>query len=152
MNGHRLRAVLFLLKERAVFGQMANEQNLKRGGITAETASSMGKKGAAKSAESKRQKKQLKACLELLLEQKMAYELPDGKTKKMSGADAMAVRLFQQFMATGDHRIFETIRDTVGQKPADRVITAEVIDPSVMDEVAAFLERLDDGSDEAGGT
>ncbi len=107
---------------------MANIQNLLHDGpckYTSETA----KAANLKSQEAKKRKKQLRECLEILMEKD--FTGPDGKN--ISGAEAISVKLFQQAMK-GNIRAFEMIRDTVGQKPIDKIMVAEV-DPEVMREV-----------------
>lgn len=92
---------------------MANEQNLKpcEHKFTQEEA----KKGAKNSAKSRRDKKMLKDCFELLLEGKREM---DGKT--LTGAQAMALTLFEKALG-GDVKAAEFVRDTAGQKPVDKV-------------------------------
>ena len=70
-----------------------------------------GSAGGRKSGESRRKKKELRERLELLL-----------KTKKdgLTVADALVMALVEKGL-TGDVRAFEVIRDTLGQKPANRV-------------------------------
>jgi hypothetical protein len=107
---------------------MANIQNLLHDGpckYTSETA----KAANLKSQEAKKRKKQLRECLEILMEKD--FTGPDGKN--ISGAEAISVKLFQQAMK-GNIKAFEMIRDTVGQKPIDKIMVAEV-DPEVMREV-----------------
>lgn len=117
---------------------MANTKNLKKGGITTETASEMGKKGAAKSAESRRNKKLLKDCLEILLDKMMDGE--DGD--KITGSEAISTSLFKRALE-GDTKAFEIIRDTIGQKPVDKVqATQTVVDMSKFstEEIKAMLD------------
>jgi hypothetical protein len=68
---------------------MANEQNLKKILSTSE-ARELGSKGGKKSGESRRRKKLLRECLEILLEKK--HDTDEGK---MTGAEAMALKAFQ---------------------------------------------------------
>lgn len=106
---------------------MANKENLipQAHKITVEEAS----KGGKKSAEVRRQKRDLRRALEILLER----DFKDKSGNKVSGAEAITAKLFERAMK-GDVRAFETLRDTVGQKPVDKVMIAEV-DQSVVDEV-----------------
>lgn len=108
---------------------MANEQNLVRGDdahkLTAEEAS----KGGKRSAEVRRQKRDLRRALEMLLEK----EFTDKNGNVATGAEAITTKLFEKAMK-GDVRAFETLRDTVGQKPVEKVMVAEV-DQEVIDEV-----------------
>ena len=95
---------------------MANEQNLVRGDaahkLTAEEAS----KGGLASAEASRKKRDLRRALELLLEKEMNSK--DGT--KMTGSEAITAKLFAEALK-GNVKAFEVIRDTVGQKPIDKV-------------------------------
>ena len=95
---------------------MANEQNLVRGDqahkLTAEEAS----KGGKASAEARRQKRDLRRALEILLEK----EYTDKHGKVASGAEAISTKLFEQAMK-GNIKAFETIRSTVGQDPVQKV-------------------------------
>ena len=100
---------------------MANEQNLVRGEdahkLTAEEAS----KGGKRSAEVRRAKRDLRQALEILLERD--YTDKNGNT--LSGTEAITAKLFEQAMK-GNIRAFETLRDTVGQKPVEKVMVADV--------------------------
>ena len=120
---------------------MANIQNLKPQAfkLTPETA----KIANLKSQESKRRKKLLKECLEILMERDITGS--DGNT--VSGAEAISVKLFQQAMK-GNIKAFEMIRDTVGQKPIDKIMVADV-DPEVIAEVENVVLGHSSGSDTA---
>lgn len=108
---------------------------------TSEEARKNGKKGGKASAESRRRKKLLKECLEELLEKEIAGK--DGNT--MTGAEAIAVKLFQKAL-TGDIKAFEVVRDTAGQKPAEKVIVSD-IDNDVVNEVERMVESGQKTSD-----
>lgn len=115
---------------------MANEKNLVRGDdahkLTAEEAS----KGGKRSAEVRRKKRDLRLALEMLLEK----EFTDKNGNVATGAEAITTKLFEKAMK-GDVRAFETLRDTVGQKPVEKVMISEV-DQEVIDEVEkAVLEN-----------
>ena len=69
-----------------------------------------------KSAESKRKRKELRQTFEILLSSKVTME--DGK--KLTGVEALAWTVFQKALA-GDLKAFELIRDTVGEKPVERM-------------------------------
>ena len=66
----------------------------------------------------------------------------------ISGTEAIALKLFEQAMK-GNIRAFETLRDTVGQKPVEKVMIAEV-DQAVVDEVERMV--LDDDTDTSDST
>jgi hypothetical protein len=104
-----------------------NMDNLKKG-LSPEEARTYGRMGGKKSGEVRRQRKALRECLDLLL----AEKVEDGETR----ADVISAALIRKAMG-GDVKAFEVIRDTVGEKPMDRVAVAEV-DPSAI----ADVERM----------
>lgn len=93
---------------------MANEQNLKT--PTSKEARENGRKGGIASGEARRRKKLLRECLEELLDK----DITDKSGNTMTGAEAMAVKVFQQALK-GDLKAFEIVRDTAGQKPVENV-------------------------------
>lgn len=111
---------------------MANEQNLVRGDdahkLTAEEAS----KGGKRSGEVRRERKALKEELLMLLES-------DDTQKKIS------VALIQEAIrgnnAGSVTKAFEVIRDTIGERPVEKVMIAEV-EQDVINEVERAV--LDD--------
>lgn len=98
---------------------MANKQNLKK--LSTEKAREIGAKGGRASGAAKRRKKELKECLEILLEKEITAK--DGTV--MTGAEAISAKLFQKALK-GDIKAFEVVRDSSGQKPAEKVQLAEV--------------------------
>lgn len=86
----------------------------------------------------KREAKEIKDFLKILLDTKMTTT--DGK--KMTGAEAMATRAFREAIK-GDWKAWELVRDTAGQKPADRVVVSD-IDPDVISEVEAMVNGEDE--------
>lgn len=126
---------------------MANEQNLKP--FSREDAVKYAKKGAEKSAEARRKKRDLKLAIQALLE----ADIKDKKTgETMSGAEALAVAQFRKAMK-GDTKAFEVLRDTSGQKPVEKVeqvnIDGEYIDK--VNELKAFFgdEQRTEGNNKA---
>ena len=113
---------------------MANEQNLRPGEykLTLEEQ----KKGGIASGKARAEKRDLRKALEMLLEQ--TYTDKKGNTR--TGAQAITERLFAEVMK-GNVKAFEVLRDTVGQKPIEKVMLAEV-DQNVIDEVERIV--LDD--------
>lgn len=107
---------------------MANEQNLRV--PTSEEAREIGSKGGKASGEARRQKKQLKEILELLMERKAGN---DSEGNEITTAEAMAIKAVKEAM-NGDWKAWELVRDTAGQKPVDKVMIAEV-EQDVIDEV-----------------
>lgn len=87
---------------------MANEQNLKPiSSRTARERSELGRKGAEKANRVKAERKTLKEELMLLLSQ--------GNTQ-----NKMSLALIEKALK-GDTKAFEIIRDTIGEKPVDKV-------------------------------
>lgn len=117
---------------------MANEQNLLKGKDTqfqsGEEAAINGAKGGKRSGESKREKKQLREMLEILLDK----EYTDKKGNKVTGVEMIATSLIKEAIQGNKSgsvaRAFETIRSTLGQDPVQKVMLAEV-EQSVIDEV-----------------
>lgn len=91
-------------------------------------------KAGKASGESRRRKKELKECLEILLEKEVVNN--DGNT--ISGAEAMAAKAFQLALK-GDMRAWEIVRDTAGQKPVEKVMVSDV-DASVIEEVERMVD------------
>lgn len=112
---------------------MANEDNLNPIQSKSE-ARELGRKGGIASGKARRAKKELKECLTELLDRE--YSGSDGRV--MSGAELVSVKLFMK-ARDGDIRAFEVLRDTVGQKPVERVETVE-ISPETYERVAKALE------------
>lgn len=110
---------------------MANEQNLRpcEHKFTQEEA----KKGAQKSAEVRRAKRDLRQALEILLETDIKGK--NGEVK--SGAEAIAIAQFQKALK-GDTRAFEVVRDTSGQSVVQKVAIAEV-DQNVIDDIEKMV-------------
>lgn len=88
---------------------MANIENLRI--PTSEEAREIGRKGGKKSGEIRRQRKAFKEALILALEAKKG-----DKTIQDIGIEA----LMQRYMI-GDLEAFKTVRDTIGEKPTDKV-------------------------------
>lgn len=85
--------------------------------------------GGIASGQARREKRDLRRALEMLLEKE--YKDRNGNT--LSGTEAISAKLFEQAMK-GNIKAFETLRDTVGQKPVEKVMIAEV-DQDIIDEV-----------------
>jgi hypothetical protein len=106
---------------------MANEQNLKP--CEYKLSQEEAKKGGKASGEARRRKRDLRQALEMLLEK----DFKDKQGNTITGTEAITAKLFEKAMK-GDVRAFETLRDTVGQKPVEKVMISEV-EQSVIDEV-----------------
>ena len=90
---------------------MAREDKLKPV-RSKEEASERGRKGGLASGIARREKRTLRAALEVLLDRKL-----DGLS--LTGREAVANALFEKAIA-GDVQAFQELRDTVGEKPVDK--------------------------------
>lgn len=114
-----------------------NEQNLKPNSERSpKEVRENGAKGGIKSGEARRQKRDLKRAIQILLETDIKGK--NGEIK--SGAEAIAIAQFQKALK-GDTRAFEVLRDTAGQKPIEKVeqvnIDGEYLDK--INELKAFF-------------
>ena len=104
---------------------MANEQNLvnltKR---TERERKEIARKGQIASTKAKREKKLLRDTLLTLLEME--------DKKGVTGQDNICIALYKKANC-GDTKAFEIIRDTIGQRPIERIETTEI--PVIKDDV-----------------
>ena len=91
---------------------MAGKENL-RPVSSAEEARERGRKGGLASGEARRKRKTLKEELLLMLS--------EGETQQ-----SVTLALIEKAMS-GDTKAFEVIRDTIGEKPADKVETKQTV-------------------------
>lgn len=121
---------------------MANEENLKKKdnyitNMTTEERREAGRKGGIKSGETRRQRKAMRETLTYLLdlpiEKGKAAQLTKIKNLanvndiNLSTEQAILLALIQKAM-TGDVNAFTAIRDTIGEKPTDKIeTTGEVV-------------------------
>lgn len=105
---------------------------------TKERQREIARMGGKASGKKRQEKKLLKDCLEILLEKK--YKDENGKKK--TGAEAISVKLFKEALK-GNVKAFEVLRDTVGQKPVDKIMMAE-IDKETIDEVEKMVKNAVD--------
>jgi hypothetical protein len=109
---------------------MANEQNLLKGDEAHKFTPEEASKGGKASAEARRRKRDLREQLEILLDK----EYTDKKTgEKMQGIEVVTAALFKE-AAKGNVKAFNTLRDTIGQMPVQKVMVAEV-DNEVINEI-----------------
>ena len=115
---------------------MGGESNLKKftSDQSREKAVENGRKGGKASGRAKRTKKNLREALKALLEAKIKTD--DGT---LTGTEAIALKAFQGAL-NGDWKAWELVRDTSGQKPIDKVATAEV-DPDVLAEIDRIVRE-----------
>ena len=91
---------------------MANEQNLKpQNKRTKSEQREIARKGGKASGQARRKRKEFKEALKLAL----TVVMDDNKTVQDIGIEA----LMDKFMK-GDPKVFELIRDTIGEKPTDK--------------------------------
>ena len=102
---------------------MAGKENL-RPVSSKDEARERGRKGGLASGEARRKRKTLKEELLLMLS--------EGETQQ-----SVTIALIEKAMS-GDTKAFEVIRDTIGEKPVDKVMIADV-EPSVIAEVEAMV-------------
>ena len=111
---------------------MANEQNLiPNSERTPSELREMARNGGLASGEARRKRKTLKEELLLMLS--------EGETQQ-----SVTLALIEKAMG-GDTKAFEVIRDTIGEKPVDKVMIADV-EPSVIAEVEAIVNGQETGS------
>ena len=104
---------------------MAGKENLvSLADRTTEEQRAIASAGGKASGEARRKRKSLKEELLLMLS--------EGDTQQ-----SVSLALIQKAMS-GDTKAFEVIRDTIGEKPVDKVMIADV-EPSVIAEVEAMV-------------
>ena len=112
---------------------MGCPENLKTGGeahrLTVEEAS----KGGKASAEARREKRDLRKALEILLEK----DFTDKNGNTRTGTEAITAKLFEQAMK-GNVKAFKTIRETVGQEPVQKIEISQT-DPEVVSEIEQMI-------------
>ena len=98
------------------------------------------KKGRKKAAENLKRKKELKECLEILLEAEIEK---DGT--KLSGAEAICQTLFKTALSGSRDSLeaFKIIRDTAGQKPSDKIEIAK-FDKNIVDEIEEIFNSVEE--------
>ena len=119
MDGKLSVCTIFLFGGEA----MAGKENL-RPVSSKDEARERGRKGGLASGEARRKRKTLKEELLLMLS--------EGETQQ-----SVTLALIEKAMS-GDTKAFEVIRDTIGEKPVDKVMIADV-EPSVIAEVEAMV-------------
>lgn len=107
---------------------MANEENL-----THKLTVSEQRAGGKASGEARRKKKLMREAFEELL----SRDYHDHAGNVLDGTSALAAKVFKQAM-DGDLKAFEIIRDTVGQKPVEK-IEVDTIDPQARAEMDELL-------------
>ena len=121
--------------------------------MTPEQRAENGRKGALKAIETKRKRKAMKETLEVLLDMPMkrgkvytAEEIKsfaDLKGKNITIDQAMMICLVQKALK-GDLSAIAMVRDTIGEKPAEKVeatVTKNPFDELTADELRKLIER-----------
>lgn len=121
--------------------------------MTPEQRAENGRKGALKAIETKRKRKAMKETLEVLLDMPMkkgkvytAEEIKsfaDLKGKNITIDQAMMICLVQKALK-GDLSAIAMIRDTIGEKPAEKVeatVTKNPFDELTADELRALIAK-----------
>lgn len=109
---------------------MAGKENL-RPVSSKDEARERGRKGGLASGEARRKRKTLKEELLLMLS--------EGETQQ-----SVTLALVEKAMS-GDTKAFEVIRDTIGEKPVDKVMIADV-EPAVIAEVEEIVNGQETSS------
>ena len=121
--------------------------------MTPEQRAENGRKGALKAIETKRKRKAMKETLEVLLDMPMkrgkvytAEEIKsfaDLKGKNITIDQAMMICLVQKALK-GDLSAIAMVRDTIGEKPAEKVeatVTKNPFDELTADELRELIKR-----------
>lgn len=97
--------------------------------------------GGKKSAKIRAEKRKMKEILEILLANPT---LCDGE--EMSNKEAMLVKVVQKAVNEGDLKSIEFIRDTISEKPTEKVeatnTNLDITDESIIDKVAQKIKEL----------
>lgn len=120
---------------------MANEKNLiPTSERTKEEARELGRKGGIKSGETRRRKKEFRELFETMLAETGGnLNGQEATRKEMIVARAMKILLDADSSDAKEFlRAFEIVRDTIGEKPVEKVMVAEV-DQETIDEVEAMV-------------
>ena len=100
---------------------------------TSEEAREAGRKGGKRSGEVRRARKTLRDELTDLLTE----TITDKNGRQMQTQKAISTSMIKQAL-NGSTKAFEIIRDTIGEKPIDKVMIAEV-DQATIDEVEKMV-------------
>ena len=109
-----------------------------------EEARENGRKGGLKSGEVRAARKTLREELLALLTQ----DITDKNGRQMKTQTAISASMIKQALS-GSTKAYELIRDTIGEKPVDRVMISEV-DPETINEVERLVLGEDQPEEESG--
>lgn len=120
---------------------MANNENLKPfDTLSSEDAQKIRRKGGYARAAKIKERKTMKAMLEMLLEK----EITNAKGEKATTQEAITVSLIKQALK-GNVKAFEIIRDTMGEKPDAPIINinqAVQVNKKDIDEAVNIINEL----------
>ena len=127
---------------------MAQEDLIPMSMRSKEEVKAIASKGGINSGKARREKRDLRKCLEALLEAEVHIKDETGEDtgEVISGAEAVTLALYRN-AASGDNRAFELLRDTIGQKPIDKV---EQTSTQIVVDLGALESDVDPS--EVGGT
>ena len=118
---------------------MANEQNLLKGDEKHKFTPEESSRGAYASAKVRREKKLIKDSIEMVLGLEVKNEKMKDQLRKLGIQDedmtnqlALVVAMVNKGLK-GDTQAFNSLRDTIGQKPVERTEVTEV--PKIVDDV-----------------
>lgn len=123
---------------------MANEQNLRPIKLTHEEAMENGRKGGKASGKARRERRALRELMEMRLEGSVEY-----KGEVVTRKDVMAARAIDmltdpdardKMSASEFVRAFEMVRDTLGEKPSEKVEVATA-DQAKLAEFLDYIEQ-----------
>lgn len=106
---------------------------------TGEQQVEIARRGGIASGEAKRARKTIRAELEALLATHPVND--EGEVSQNSYQTAMIAALMKKALK-GDTKAFELIRDTIGEKPAERITLAQ-IDQETIDRVEELVREHD---------
>lgn len=96
------------------------------------------KQGQKASTKARNEKKDLQQVMKLWLDSEVGK---DKNGKKLTGRDVM-LQVAVKEMSQGNPKFWELIRDTAGEKPADKIVVAEV-EQTTIDEVESIVNGYD---------
>lgn len=121
--------------------------------LTQEELQKLASKGGKASVEARRKKKEMRETLSMIMSLKTQGNVTE--TLKSFGitdeedhtlGTLASVKLFQEVLKGGKNGInaFTVVRDTIGEKPVERVVVSE-IDSDVIDELESLVIEDEDG-------
>lgn len=114
---------------------------------TADEQRKIASAGGKASGEARRNKKDLREALEILLEaEHNVKDKRTGKETKMLGTDILATAIYQKAQK-GNTKAFELIRDTIGQKPVEKVEIDKIDREQSLKELQEIFNDTDGTSD-----